>query len=206
MGKGSRTRRAGQGHPDTGAAGAMVFPQFPYERRFTRGEINDDILPRARRLGDCFRDGMAPTGATLYIPGDIFEFWMIHGALAGADVDESKAYIRARKLPDESGRFADAVEWVVKKDDSPEAREADAEREAQRYVEAMDATLRPEVRDAIRRRMRGPAQEAAEYLADAPAEAVHRADRAGRVRPNQAPNFGPPILHKTPPPEEGAPS
>jgi hypothetical protein len=193
--------------PDMGAAASSVFPEFPYERRFTRAEIHDDILPRARRLGDAMRDGKAPTGATLYIPGDIFELWMIHGALAGADVDESKAYIRARRLPTESGRFADAVEWVVKKDDSPEAVAADAEREAQRYVEAMDATLRPEVRDAIRRRLRQPAREAAEYLADAPEEAVHRADRAaGRTRPQQAPNFGPPILHRpTPPdqPEEG---
>lgn len=206
MGKGSRTRRAGQAHPDTGAPGSSVFPQFPYERRFTRGEIHDDILPRARRLGDAMRDGMAPTGATLYIPGDMFELWMIHGALAGADVDESKAYIRARKLPDENGRFADAVEWVVKKDDSPEARAADAEREAQRYVDAMETTLRPEVRDAIRRRLRVPAQEAAEYLADAPEEAVHRADRAGRIRAQKQPNFGPPILHKTPPPEEGQPT
>ena len=177
MSKGARTRadRATQA-PTTGAPGPQVFPQFPYERKFTREEIHGDILPRAKAFGDLMRDGMGPNGAVLFIPGDVFELWMIHGVLAGAD--GGKAYIRSRKLPDQSGRFADAVEWVVIKDDTPEQRAADAEREAQMYVDALEKNLRPEVRAAIRRRFRAAADDADEYLADAPdADAVRDTGR-----------------------------
>src|SRR4051812_42986581 len=94
---------------------ATVFPQFPYERKFSREEIHGDILPRSKRLGDAMRDGVAPSGHTLYIPGDIFEMWMVHAALAGCEVHDDLAYIRARRLPDQSGRLEDAVQWVLKK-------------------------------------------------------------------------------------------
>lgn len=199
MGKASRNRanRAGFTGDATGsgAPGPSVFPQFPYERKFTREEINEDILPRAKRLGDLMRDGMGPNGATLYIPGDLFELWMIHGVLAGAD--GGKAYIRSRRLPEESGRFADSVEWVVIKDDTPEQRQADADAEAQMYVDAIEQNLRPEVRDAIRRRFRAAADDANEYLGDAPeADAVRDAGR----------DFGAPRLVQftdDPNPEEG---
>lgn len=174
----SRTGRIKMPQPVPQPSAGKVFPDFPYNRKFTHAEINDDILPRAQRLGDAMRDGMAPSGAVLYIPGDMFEMWMIHGALAGVDVDESKAYIRARRLPDQTGRLAGAVEWVVRKDETPEARAQDAEREAAAHMEAMNrmmGTLRPEVRAAIRRRMRGPAEEGAEYVADDP-DAANRRD------------------------------
>jgi len=85
-----------------GATAEQVFPNFPYDRKFTRAEIAE-ILAKAKRLGDAMRDGLAPSGHTLYIPGDIFEMWMVHGALAGCDVDQDAAFIRARKLPDASG-------------------------------------------------------------------------------------------------------
>lgn len=147
---------------------SSVFPNFPYERKFTRAEINDDILPRAQRLGDAMRDGMGPNGSVLYIPGDLFELWMIHAALAGCDVDESRAYIRRRRLPDQAGRFADAVEWVIKKEDTPEQRAADADAEAAAMIDAMEHNLRPEVRAAIRRRFRAAADDAEEYLGDDP--------------------------------------
>lgn len=206
MGKASRNRadRAGQAGPNTGAPGPSVFPSFPYERKFTRAEIHEDILPRAKRLGDAMRDGMGPNGAVLYIPGDIFELWMIHAALAGCDVDESRAYIRRRRLPDQTGRFADAVEWVVKKDDTPEQRAADAEAEADMYVEALEKNLRPEVRAAIRRRFRAAADEADEYLGD---------DPDADARRDQPRDFGAPRLFRPDDPrrtdddtdEEGAP-
>lgn len=195
MGKASRNRanRAGEATPNTGAPGASVFPQFPYERKFTRQEINEDILPRAKRMGDLMRDGMGPNGATLFIPGDVFELWMIHGVLAGAD--GGKPYIRSRKLPDQNGRFADAVEWVVIKDDTPEQRRADAEAEAQMYVDALEKNLRPEVRAAIRRRFRAAADDASDYLAaDPEADAVRDVAR----------DFGAPrLVQFTDDPEEG---
>jgi hypothetical protein len=175
----SRTGRIRMPQPVPQPGAAKVFPDFPYNRKFTHAEIHEDILPRAERLGAAMRDGVGPSGSVLYIPGDMFEQWMVHGALAGVDVDESKAYIRARRLPDQTGRLAGAVEWVLKQDETPEARAADAEREAAAHLEAMErmmGTLRPEVRSAIRRRMRGPAQEGAEYVADDPDGAHRRAE------------------------------
>lgn len=177
MGKASRNRAERGGQP----AGASVFPQFPYERKFTRDEINNDILPRAKAMGDLMRDGMGPNGSVLYIPGDVFELWMIHGVLAGAD--GGKKYIRPRRSHD--AIFEDAVEWVVLKDDTAEQRQADADAEAQMYVDAIEANLRPEVREAIRRRFRAAADDAAEYLADDPAADAIR--DTGR-------DFGPPRL------------
>lgn len=196
MGKASRNR-ANRAAADftSGAMGSSVFPQFPYERKFTREEINEDILPRAKRMGDLMRDGMGPNGSVLFIPGDVFELWMIHGVLAGAD--GGKAYIRAQKLPEENGRFVDAVKWVLIKDDTPEQRQAEADAEAQMYVDAIEQNLRPEVRDAIRRRFRAAANEANEYLGDAPeADAVRDVGR----------DFGAPRLVQftdDPNPEEG---
>lgn len=166
MGKAQRNRAARniQATPHTGASPGAVFPNFPYERKFTREEIHNDILPRAKAFGDLMRDGMGPNGAVLFIPGDVFELWMIHGVLAGAD--GGKAYIRARRLPEQSGRFSDAVEWVLIKEDSPEQRAADADAEAKRYVDAINANLRPEVRDAIRRRFKAAAADQAAQDAD----------------------------------------
>jgi len=186
VGKAQRNRqnREIQAAPHTGGS-STVFPNFPYERKFTREEINDDILPRAKAFGDLMRDGMGPNASVLYIPGDVFEMWMIHGVLAGAD--GGKKYIRPRRLPEQSGRFVDAVEWVVIKEDTPEARAADAEREAQVYVDAINdpRNLRPEVREAIRRKMRSMAEEVAVEQADDP----DAADR--RAAPK---DFGAPVL------------
>lgn len=183
MGKAQRNRatRGVQAAPHTGAPLGTVFPNFPYERKFTKEEIHGDILPRAKAFGDLMRDGMGPNGAVLFIPGDVFELWMIHGVLAGAD--GGKAYIRSRRLPEQSGRFQDAVEWVLIKEDSPEQRAADADAEAKRYVDAIEANLRPEVRAAIRRRFKAAANDQAAQDADENVEL--RAD--GR-------DFGPPRL------------
>lgn len=165
MGKASRNRAA-NGRPNTGAPASSVFPNFPYALKFTKEEVAD-ILDRAQRFGDLMRDGVGPSGATLFIPGDVFEMWMVHGILAGAD--GGKAYIRARRLPEETGRLEGAVEWVLIKEDTPEARAADAEREADAYLRALEDTrIRPEVRAAIRRRMKAAALDAEEHLGDDP--------------------------------------
>lgn len=173
----------------------QIFPNFPYDRKFTRDEI-EDILQRAGRLGDAMRDGLGPNGAVLFIPGDLFEMWMIHGALAGVEVNEDAAYIRARKLPDTNGRLAGSVDWVLKKDDTSETRAADAEREANAHIEAMERSLqdlRPEVRDAVRRRLAAAADDAAEYLADHP---------NGPARADAPKDFGTPRLIKIRPDDE----
>lgn len=166
MGKAQRNRgrRIPAGNPITQLPRSTVFPGFPYKRRFTAAEIDGDILPRSKRIGDAMRDGVAPSGATLFIPPDMFEMWMVHAALAGVDVDPSKAYIQARKLPDAHGRFADAVEWVLKEDYTPAMEVEDSEREAQRYVSAIDE-LDPQLREAIRQRMIAGAQAAQEFTA-----------------------------------------
>ncbi|WP_431231536.1 phage gene 29 protein family protein [Mycolicibacterium psychrotolerans] len=160
MGKASRNRKErGQGAPGS------VFPQFPYERKFTRDEIHNDILPRAKAFGDLMRDGMGPNGSVLYLPADLFELWMIHGVLAGAD--GGKAYIRSR--PAKNAMLEGGVEWVLLSEDTPEMQAEDVEAEADLYLQALqDRSLRPEVRAAIRRRMRVAADDAAEFLADDP--------------------------------------
>lgn len=95
-----------------------VFPKFPYDRKFTKAEL-DEIFARQDRLCAGFRDAVGPNGWGLGLPEDHLQLLMFHGALVGADVDEDRAFIRARRLPDETGRLVDAVEWVVIKDDTP---------------------------------------------------------------------------------------
>ncbi|ORA62216.1 hypothetical protein [Mycobacteroides franklinii] len=124
-----------------------VFPKFPYDRKFTKTEL-DEIFARQDRLCEAFRDAVGPNGWGLGMPEDHLQLLMFHGALAGADVDEDNAFIRPRRLPDESGRLVDAVEWVVKKEDTPRARNRDARREARARAREIDE-LDPEVRDAL---------------------------------------------------------
>lgn len=124
-----------------------VFPKFPYDRKFTKAEL-DEIFARQDRLCEGFRDAVGPNGWGLGLPEDHLQLLMFHGALVGADVDDEKAFIRARRLPDETGRLVDAVEWVVKKDDTPRDRNRDARREARARAREIDE-LDPEVRDAL---------------------------------------------------------
>lgn len=124
---------------------SKVFPQFPYDRKFSRREITE-ILDRAKVVGRAMRDGHGPNGATLALPPDIFELWMIHAALAGVTVDENLAYIRPKV---QSGAmFADAVTWVLKKEDTPAALAADLKREAEAHAAYIES-LPPKVRDAV---------------------------------------------------------
>lgn len=165
MGKAARNRgaRIPAGSPITQLPRSTIFPGFPYARKFTQDEIEGDILPRVKRLGDAMRDGKAPTGATLFIPPDLFEMWMVHAALAGCDVDPDKAYIVSRRQP--GAMFNDAVDWVAKTDVTQEMEDEDAEQQAQRLVDAMDETLDPQVREAVRARMIAGAQQANDFLA-----------------------------------------
>lgn len=124
-----------------------VFPDFPYDRKFTKAEL-DEIFARQDRLIAAFRDAVGPNGWGLGLPEDHLQMLMFHGALAGVDVDDNKAYIRPRTLPDASGRYVDSVEWVLKKHDSPRTRVKDARREARARVKELD-DLDPEVRAAM---------------------------------------------------------
>ncbi|WJR32418.1 hypothetical protein P3F83_18070 [Mycobacteroides immunogenum] len=124
-----------------------VFPKFPYDRKFTKSEL-DEIFAKQDRLCEAFRDAVGPNGWGLGMPEDHLQLLMFHGALAGADVDEDKAFIRARRLPDQSGRLVDAVQWVVKKEDTPRDRSRDARREARARAREIDE-LDPEVREAL---------------------------------------------------------
>lgn len=139
MGKGRRNHQQRNGSN-------LVFPNFPYDRRFTREEIAE-ILERAKVIGRAMRYGQGPNGAILALPPDIFELWMIHAALAGVTVDEDAAYIRPRVIPD--AMVGDAVQWVLKKEDTQAARDADLQREAAARVAELEA-LDPKVRAAIK--------------------------------------------------------
>lgn len=139
MGKANRQRQQRQ------QPRSSVFPGFPYDRQFTRAEIAE-ILERSKTIGRAMRYGRAPNGAVLALPPDIFELWMIHAALAGVTVDENLAYIRPRVVPD--AMVGDAVDWVLKKDDTPHARQLDIEREAAAHAAQIE-TLDPKVREVV---------------------------------------------------------
>lgn len=154
-------------------SGQQVFPDFPYKRRLTKAET-EDIRTRAEAFGRLMRDPLLLTGAQGFIPEDIFQLWMVHGVMAGAD--GGTPYIRGRTLPDEHGALADRTEWLLLKDDTPAARAEDAEREAAAHMRAMETNLRPEVRAAIRRQFIAAANQANDYLADDPDGPARRAD------------------------------
>lgn len=139
-----------------------VFPEFPYARKFSRAEINE-ILERSKVIGRAMRYGQGPNGAILAILPDLFELWMIHAALAGVTVDENLAYIRPRVAHD--AMVGDAVEWVLKKEDTPEARERDLATEAAGHA-AQIAALDPKLRDAVLGMFVKKAERAAERSAD----------------------------------------
>lgn len=145
MGKAKRNR----------AAQAM---RFPYERKFTQAE-QAVIMARQQRLTEAFRDAVGVQGWILGLPEDHLQLLMFHGALAGVDVHPEYppfdpatgrgAFIRPRRLPDQSGRYVDSVEWVLTKEDTARDRVRDARREARAHVNAL-GDLDPEVREAIR--------------------------------------------------------
>lgn len=195
MGKARRTRGQRE-QPATGAGASAVFPNFPYEKKFSRAEI-EELLARAKMVGNAMRDGVAPSGHTLFIPGDMFEMWMIHAALAGVTVDESLAHIRSK--PAKDSPFEDAVEWVLKREDTPEALAEETEAAADAYLKRFNESqreLRPEVRDAIRRRMKAAAEAGREWVADDP-DAEQRIDTSA--------GFGPPRLAEVRPDETETP-
>ena len=142
MGKASRNQQ--RRNVTTSSAAPRVFPNFPYDKAFTRDELAE-ILERAKIIGRAMRYGQGPNGAILALPPDLFELWMVHAALAGVTVDEDLAFIRPRVIPDVLG---DAVEWVLKKEDTAAAREADLAREAAARAAEIEA-LDPRVRDAV---------------------------------------------------------
>lgn len=166
MGKSSRNRN------ERNQKGA-VFPDFPYDRKFTQAEI-EVILERKDRLVEAFRDAVGPQGWGLGIGEEFLHQLMLHGALAGVDVDPTypgdKAFIRPRRKPDADGQFVDAVEWVVIKGDSPKQRRIDAREEAKARVAALDDLpddVRGEIRDLF---IRGGdyVEEHPHHSADAP--------------------------------------
>lgn len=139
-----------------------VFANFPYDKKFTREEITE-ITRRAEELAEAMRDGVAPNGAILGMPEDMLKLWCVHGALAGVIVEPDQAWIVARRRPDASGQYADAVEWVLKSelDETEVVRTAaDAEAEAREYADAMRAKLTPAVRAEIVRQLQAADAEA----------------------------------------------
>lgn len=126
---------------------SQVF-DFPYDKRFTRAQITE-ITARGEQIADALRDGVAPNGMILNVPEHMLQLWAVHAALAGVFVDPERAYIVARRLPDQPGRFEDSVEWILKEDAEtvPEPDAVDVE--AQTYADAIETKLTPEVRAAL---------------------------------------------------------
>lgn len=133
-------------NPGDNPAPKQVFPDFPYNKRFTKAELVD-IMTRADLLGKAMQDGVGPSSAVMNIPADIFEQWMIHAAMAGCTVDDDLAYIRARPVAD--AMFQGAREWILKKDDTPKKRAEDAKIEADRIRARLETEVSPAVRAEI---------------------------------------------------------
>ncbi|MDO3058471.1 MULTISPECIES: phage gene 29 protein family protein [Mycobacteriaceae] len=130
---------------------SLVFPEFPYDRKFTRDEI-DEIADEARKLADAMRDGQAPNGATLWIDEGMLQLWCVHGVLAGVRVHPDLAYIVAVKQPDQHAVFEDSVEWVLREDAADVEPEQD-EAEAERIATALTQRLPDEVRRLVAQKM-----------------------------------------------------
>jgi hypothetical protein len=131
---------------------SQVF-DFPYDRRFTREQITE-ITARAEEIADAFRDGVAPNGMILNVPEHMLQLWAVHAALAGVYVDPERAYIVARKLPDQPGRFEGSVEWILKEDAETISAEDAVESEAKTYADAIETKLTPEVRAALIKKLK----------------------------------------------------
>lgn len=170
----------------------QIFPGFPYDKKFTRAEIAE-IIERSKTIGRAMRYGQGPNGAILALPPDLFELWMIHAALAGVTVDEELAYIRPRVKPD--AMLGDAVEWVLKKEDTPAARELDLQREAAAHAAQIES-LPPKLRAAVVGMFTKKAERVAERGADsdvpesAALSVAEEQARAAEIARKHGPNQG----------------
>lgn len=131
---------------------AEVFQQFPYDRKFTRAEL-DEIADEAMKLADAMRDGQAPNGATLWIDEAMLQLWCVHGVLAGVRVHPDLAYIVAVQQPDRHGQFEGSVEWVLRDDAPAEDEQQKADQEAERIAAALTQRLPDDVRRALAQKM-----------------------------------------------------
>lgn len=135
----------------------------PYVDAFTKAEW-DEVMARKDRLMRFVRDAVKVTDGTIIgIDDATLQLLMLHFALAGGTQDDDLALIRPKVLPDEEGRLADSHEWVVKRFDTEEARQADAEEEARRRKAAHDvamAQMTPEAQRAYRRMFEPAARKA----------------------------------------------
>lgn len=129
----------------------QVFSEFPYDKRFTREEI-EEITTRSERIAEAMRDGVAPNGYILNVPEDMLKLWSVHNALAGMDVHDDLAYIVSR--PAKDGPFTDSMEWVLREDaerDAPTPQE-----EAGKYLAGLKAELSPAARQILADQLKEP--------------------------------------------------
>ena len=122
-----------------------VFPQFPYERRFTKEQIAE-ITDVAEEIADALRDGVAPNGAQMFMDEAYLQLMCVHGALAGVRVHPDLAYIVAVPVPDEHLQMQGTVEWKLREDLPADYDERKVEAEAQAVAKALAERLPDDVR------------------------------------------------------------
>lgn len=158
MGKAARTKR------EKRTSGKAVFPGFPYEREFTRAEL-EVILARWERLKETLRDAVGPQGWGLGMSEDFLQQLALHQALAGVDVDPAyppeRAFIRPVRNVD--GLYVDSIKWVLTKKDKPGQRAADAKTEAKARLQALRERAMAEAPEDVRDAMRELMVEGAEW-------------------------------------------
>ncbi|MCV7230660.1 phage gene 29 protein family protein [Mycolicibacterium komossense] len=159
MGKASRLKRGKHSQRPR----IPGIAESPYIDAFTTEEW-EEARARADKLLLYFRDAVnALNGVIIGIDDATLQLLLLHAALAGVTQDDDLALIRRKVLPDETGRLVDAVEWIPKSFDTPEALLADAEEEARRRKAAMDvqhAQMSPDAKKAFDRMFRPAAERA----------------------------------------------
>jgi hypothetical protein len=123
----------------------QVFPEFPYERRFTKEQLAE-ISDEAEKLADALRDGLAPNGAQMFMDEGYLQLICVHGALAGVRVHPELAYIVAVPRPDEHLQMTGSVDWKLREDLPADFDEQQVEAEAQAVAKALTERLPDDVR------------------------------------------------------------
>ena len=173
--RGAAARRGVAGRRSDKTAGKLVFPGFPYEKQFSKAEL-EVLFARMDRVAESLRDAVGPQGWGLGMSEDFLQQIALHQALAGVDLDTSYplfdeatrtgAFIRPQRNVE--GLYVDSQVWVVIKHDKPGDRARDAKAEAKARLAAVrEQAMRsaaPEVRDAMAELMAEGADWAEEQL------------------------------------------
>jgi hypothetical protein len=134
-------------------APAINARTFPYRRKWTQQQI-DEILERKDRLAEAMTDAVGPAGQQMYVDLSSIHMLALHAALAGADVHDELAYIRAEVI-NSPGAPENFHHWRLRSEYEPAPPDPDeTRRKAAAAAEQIRRQLSPEVRREVAAMMR----------------------------------------------------